>query len=155
MLQDRCYNASQNKSEENGTDRHQWHMVIVHSIICVVIFSSIISWCSRLLKFQGMKEWRNSWDIDMLQSNILLVVYPLAWNLDSEQILQPQVPLALRLSGILMGKLFAFYFQNMPLLKWSTSLAHKILNCTGGLVVIYARKVSFLYEDASEFLVSS
>uniref|UniRef100_A0A2N9IX06 Rad21/Rec8-like protein N-terminal domain-containing protein n=1 Tax=Fagus sylvatica TaxID=28930 RepID=A0A2N9IX06_FAGSY len=69
-----------------------------------------------------------------------------------EEILNPSVPMALRLSGILMG--------NPPLsLYFSFNLYHALtetLSSTsflGGVVIVYERKVKLLYDDVTRLLV--
>lgn len=65
----------------------------------------------------------------------------------SEEILNPSVPMALRLSGILMGKalfepLCLLQFLFSLLIDFSLSLS---LLFSGGVVIVYERKVKLLY----------
>ncbi|RDX87711.1 Sister chromatid cohesion 1 protein 1, partial [Mucuna pruriens] len=71
-------------------------------------------------------------------------LYPyFSYSVD-EEILNPSIPMALRLSGILMG-------MNVVYLHASCLMAVAFLS--GGVVIVYERKVKLLYEDVTHFLV--
>jgi len=73
-----------------------------------------------------------------------------------EEILNPSVPMALRLSGILMGE---FDFVCVPsIYPRIFGMGFDVLCCArneraGGVVIVYERKVKLLYDDVSRFLV--
>ncbi|PHU15806.1 hypothetical protein BC332_17011 [Capsicum chinense] len=70
-----------------------------------------------------------------------------------EQILNPSVPMALRLSGILMGMLrkqMAVLFAIVLLLLFRYLIVSSI---SGGVVIVYERKVKLLYEDVTRLMV--
>ncbi|KAK6788033.1 hypothetical protein RDI58_016558 [Solanum bulbocastanum] len=67
-----------------------------------------------------------------------------------EQILNPSVPMALRLSGILMGML------RKPLTVRNCCFRFRYLivsSISGGVVIVYERKVKLLYEDVTRLMV--
>lgn len=80
-----------------------------------------------------------------------LISYIFFFYICSEEILNPAVPMALRLSGILMGNLIFVlkFFINSLCFSFSTTenQSSLLLRChfSGGVVIVYERKVKLLY----------
>ena len=83
-----------------------------------------------------------------LSSASIELVSPFFLTYDSEEILNPSVPIALRLSAILMGNLckihLNFSFQALFSTDLRITLALFGLS-SGGVVIVYERKVKLLY----------
>ncbi|XP_033137768.1 sister chromatid cohesion 1 protein 1 isoform X1 [Brassica rapa] len=77
-----------------------------------------------------------------------------------EEILNPSVPMALRLSGILMGinnnlrsSDFLFFFLFVSVIRILGLMSLSVFVSLGGVVIVYERKVKLLFDDVTRLLV--